>query len=502
MLTDEDEGGDNNDDECGKADVAKALKGSGAIPFFCPQGMVNNAGYDFFCIAHAAKNQICRVEDDASVKVLCGDGVAGHRDGEARVSRFRNPRGICRPAIDADKSDLLYVADTLNHCIRKVSSVGDKVLVETVVGDPGCSGSVDGPVVRFNRPEGVLAIPGNVLLVADTHNNRIRKVRGTDTTTWAAEIPLPTNIKASCEDETLVVFTISCETYQLSSCGSQVLRRFFDSSLVATRRFVPLVVKFRFTDSGKKAIFLTDIGTGAIARRFRMILLPTDERAEADTSTDRKRKMMTEKVDVSFPTNAPYPDVLFLTRGGEELPAHRCVLASRSKYFEALFRFHGDRDGDEGGGSNAIKLRMGVAADDDVHPDVLRLMLKFLYAGGGVASARVVSEDATTGLEVPERVQLMRMADMYDLPHLRASMADEALADLKAHGSKNAVQWYLHTKEVLPSLHEEVVAYVRINLRDVLLSNRDRLLVKGQVEGGDDEISEVLLDILNTYVDS
>jgi hypothetical protein len=127
------------------------------------------------------------------VFTLAGSASAGggYADGPAPDARFSNPQGV---AVDALRN--VYVADTLNHAIRVITPAG---LVGTVAGDgSGRPGFHDGPAssARFSHPAGVAvfvdcvhdlasAVAGaaggggceTTLIVADTGNHRIRRVR-------------------------------------------------------------------------------------------------------------------------------------------------------------------------------------------------------------------------------------------------------------------------------------------------------------------------------------
>ena len=96
--------------------------------------------------------------------------VGGYADGSGSQARFRLPNGVA-----ADLAGNIYVADTANNVIRKITSDG---LVSTAAGTAGASGDTDetGSQARFQAPFG-LAVDrlGNVY-VADTVNNTIRKI--------------------------------------------------------------------------------------------------------------------------------------------------------------------------------------------------------------------------------------------------------------------------------------------------------------------------------------
>ncbi|MCX6879143.1 MAG: hypothetical protein NTW21_35855 [Verrucomicrobia bacterium] len=105
------------------------------------------------------------------VSVFAGpDGTIGSADGAVSTARFNQPRDVA-----LDGSGNLYVADSRNCTIRKITAAG---VVSTLAGSPGVAGSTDGlgAAARFNNPFG-LAVDGNgTVYVADTYNCTIRKV--------------------------------------------------------------------------------------------------------------------------------------------------------------------------------------------------------------------------------------------------------------------------------------------------------------------------------------
>ncbi|MCF7732297.1 MAG: DUF1573 domain-containing protein [Akkermansiaceae bacterium] len=108
-------------------------------------------------------------DDPWIVSTLAGAGIAGFLDGIGTSTFFNHPHGI---AVDA--SGILFVADTFNHCIRKISPNGT---VTTYAGS-GANGADDGPrlIARFSSPTGVAVdLDGNVF-VADRDNHRIRMI--------------------------------------------------------------------------------------------------------------------------------------------------------------------------------------------------------------------------------------------------------------------------------------------------------------------------------------
>lgn len=91
---------------------------------------------------------------------------SGHADATGAAARFNTPHGI---TIDAAEN--LYVADTLNHVIRKISPAG---LVSTLAGTPGESGFVNasGSAARFFEPRTLLVDSTGALIVSDRNGVR------------------------------------------------------------------------------------------------------------------------------------------------------------------------------------------------------------------------------------------------------------------------------------------------------------------------------------------
>jgi hypothetical protein len=128
-------------------------------------------------VADAAAQRIRAVEPDGTVRTLAGpdtpmDGKlfvgGGYADGPARVARFNWPMGLTT-GVDGD----VYVADSENHCIRRITSAG---FVSTFSGKPGVSGHADGPreTATFVLPTGIAMDGKGDLYVADRFG--IRKI--------------------------------------------------------------------------------------------------------------------------------------------------------------------------------------------------------------------------------------------------------------------------------------------------------------------------------------
>jgi hypothetical protein len=122
-------------------------------------------------VADSNNHTIRKVTPGGVVTTLAGSaGVAGSADGTGSAAQFNYPTGV---AVDA--SGNVYVADSNNHTIRKVTAAG---VVTTLAGNAGVSGSADdtGTAAQFNLPQGVAVTAAGTVYVADYGNHTIRRV--------------------------------------------------------------------------------------------------------------------------------------------------------------------------------------------------------------------------------------------------------------------------------------------------------------------------------------
>ena len=115
-------------------------------------------------VADYHNHRIRKITSTGKISTIAGGGTPAqfHYPADAAVDSFGN----------------LYVADSRNHRIRKITSEG---AVSTIAGggDHGGEWGKDdgtGTDARFNRPEGVAVDSSGILYVADNVNHRIRKI--------------------------------------------------------------------------------------------------------------------------------------------------------------------------------------------------------------------------------------------------------------------------------------------------------------------------------------
>ena len=125
-----------------------------------PDGSIYVADYN--------NNRIRKISGN-TVSTFAGNGASGSNDATGALATFDGPWGIT-----SDSSGNLYVTDSRNDKIRKITSGG----VVTTIAGSGDTGSDDGQGIysSFNRPSGITIDTNGVLYVSDYINDRIRKI--------------------------------------------------------------------------------------------------------------------------------------------------------------------------------------------------------------------------------------------------------------------------------------------------------------------------------------
>jgi len=120
-------------------------------------------------IADSNNNKIRKLSPDGIVSTLAGSGTPGFADGTGASAVLMYPSGVA-----VDSAGTVYVADTYSNRIRKITPEG---VVTTLAGD-GTAGSADGQgtAAQFNKPTGIAVDSSGAIYVADSDNDLIRKI--------------------------------------------------------------------------------------------------------------------------------------------------------------------------------------------------------------------------------------------------------------------------------------------------------------------------------------
>jgi sugar lactone lactonase YvrE len=157
--------------------VAGAMGQSGLVDgpvssarFSLPWGIARDAAGNLY-VSEIGNNTIRKITPSGQVSTLAGSpGQSGSFDGRGATATFNHPSGL---VLDAFGN--LLVADENNHTIRKVTPNGT---VSTFAGSPNSPGATDGNggAARFCYPTALALGPSGALYVADSYNFAVRKI--------------------------------------------------------------------------------------------------------------------------------------------------------------------------------------------------------------------------------------------------------------------------------------------------------------------------------------
>ncbi len=153
----------------GNYDNPGAIDGSAfEASFNNPHGIAVDAVGNIF-IADRNNHKIRKISSDGNVSTLAGSGQVGSNDGVGTNASFNEPWGIC---VGGD--GYIYVADTRNNKVRKITPVG----VVTTFAGSGNYGTTDGFGINatFGNPSGIEMDENGNLYVADHLTHIIRKI--------------------------------------------------------------------------------------------------------------------------------------------------------------------------------------------------------------------------------------------------------------------------------------------------------------------------------------
>lgn len=219
----------------GQGLVYGILDGIGAgSSFGTPLGMAADASGNLY-VAEYSYNTLRKVASDGTVTTLAGFGAVvptTEADGKGPDAKLMGPAGV---TIDAAGN--LFFTDYAGDTVRKMASDGT---VTTIAGQPTTAGSADGSgtAAGFNAPYGIAIDTSGNLYVADSKNQTIRKISGNVVTTIAGQAGQSgyadgQGSSARFNTPIGVAVDISGNIY-VADAGNQVIRKITASGAVTT----------------------------------------------------------------------------------------------------------------------------------------------------------------------------------------------------------------------------------------------------------------------------
>lgn len=169
----------------GQAGVSGFTDGTGNSARFNTPSAVTSDKQGNIYVADRLNHRIRKINGSVNVTVYAGTGGTGSADGPALSASFNQPAGIA-----CDTLGNLYIADNGNYKIRKIDSNGN---VSTIAGT-GVFGNSNGPAstARFGSPTGIAVSPdGSVIYVSEYNTHVIRKITNGQVSTVAGSVFLP-----------------------------------------------------------------------------------------------------------------------------------------------------------------------------------------------------------------------------------------------------------------------------------------------------------------------
>lgn len=177
-------------------------------------------------VADTGNHAIRRIAPGGAVTTLAGNGSPGYADGIGRAAQFNGPVGIA-----VDDAGIVYVADTYNDRIRRIAQDGT---VTTLAGT-GKPNLFDGPgtAAAFDTPSALAVDHDGNLYIADTGNNAVRRLRP-DGTVDTLALPPEAERRPALRRPVGLAVTRDGYLYIVASAGGRILQ------MTPTGEFRPL----------------------------------------------------------------------------------------------------------------------------------------------------------------------------------------------------------------------------------------------------------------------
>jgi sugar lactone lactonase YvrE len=268
-----------------------------------PAGMAIGADGSVY-IADRAAHRVRCVAPDGVITTFAGSSIGSSGDGgSATVAKMNGPSGLA-----FDNEGNLYIADAANNKIRVVDATGD-IHTFAGTGAPG-SGGVGGDrlSVLLTQPEDVAVAPDGLVYIADTGNNRILKVSATGTVTLAASDQAGSVFLVDIDKPTSIIFDWQGNLYIANSGMQQVIM----GDILPFGSAFPLAGSAGM--AGFNGDLFTNASDALLSRPYGVALDATGNLIIADRDNNRIRRIDIgfPRGDVDGNGSVNYADVLLL----------------------------------------------------------------------------------------------------------------------------------------------------------------------------------------------
>ena len=141
--------------------------GTNAV-FNSPTGLAIDEAQNIY-VADTGNHRIRKVTPSGVVTTLAGSGFYGSINAQGTAASFSSPQGVA-----VDRFGTVFVADLGSNKIRRITSSG-AVTTIAGTGNPG-SGDGTGAQATFNQPYGIALDSNGNIFVSDSLSNKIRKI--------------------------------------------------------------------------------------------------------------------------------------------------------------------------------------------------------------------------------------------------------------------------------------------------------------------------------------